>query len=436
MSTGLTGTRHDRDPRMTLRSAGYWAGAVLLVALAVAPLVQYWLTNQPDQRLVDLDVYRTGGQSVLIGRHVYDTVTPPPQLLPFTYPPLGALLAVPLAMMPWPAAQWVWTVLLYVALGVTVAYAFRPVLTRVRALRRYGRAAPLAAGALVAALAYVMPMRDQIRFGQVGIILVAVCVADCMKPDGGRLPRGVLVGLAMAVKLTPGVFVIYLWITGRRRAAVTAVGTAVAVTLATLLVIPGDWTDYWFGALFSSDRLGANAGTTNQALRGMLLRTYMPDPVVTALWLACVIAVVYFGYRGARRLSLSGREAAGVAVTGLLSVAVSPVSWIHHLTWVIVAIGALAGAARDRRRVIAAAVTYVFFVVPVPWLGVTLLADGIGGRVPGKIVQDGFGLGTLALMAVLAYWLPRRRDTPEAAEPGNQPTPAPMTRGIHTRANG
>lgn len=418
MSAALTGTRQDRDPRMTLRSAVYWAGAVLLVVVAVAPLVQFWLTNQPDQRLVDLDVYRTGGQSVLIGRHVYDTLTPPPQLLPFTYPPLGAVLAVPLAMMSWPVAQWVWTVLLYVALAVTVAYAFRPLLARVTALRRYGHAAPLAAGALVAALAYVMPMRDQIRFGQVGIILVAMCLADCVKPDGGRLPRGVLVGLAMAVKLTPGVFVIYLWITGRRRAAVTAAGTAAAVTLATLLVIPGDWADYWFGALFSSDRLGANTGTTNQALRGMLMRTYMPDPVVSALWLVCVIAVVYFGYRAARRLSLSGRETAGVAVTGLLSVAVSPVSWIHHLTWVIIAIGALAGAARDRPRVIAAAITYVFFVVPVPWLGVTLLADGIGPRVFGKIVQDGFGLGALALMAVLAYWMPRRHGESAVARPG------------------
>lgn len=427
MSTGLTTPRHDRDHRMTLRSAAYWAGAAVIVALAVAPLVQYWLTNQPDQRLVDLDVYRTGGQSVLIGRPVYDTLTPPPQLLPFTYPPLGAVIAMPLAMIPWSAAQWVWTALLYVALAVTVAYAFRPLLARVRTLARYGWAVPLAAGVLVAALAYVMPMRDQVRFGQVGIMLTALCLADCMKPDGGRLPRGVLIGLAMAIKLVPGVFVIYLWITGRRKAAVTSVVTAVGVTLATLLLVPRDWTDYWFGALFSSDRLGANTGTTNQALRGMLMRTYLPGPVVSVLWIICVAAVVVIACRGARRLSLAGRETAGVAVTGLLSVAVSPVSWIHHLTWVIVAIGALAGRGCDRRRLLVAGITYVFFVVPVPWLGVTMLADGIGPRFLGKIVQDGFGLGALALLALLVYWLPRRNDTPTRADP---PTPAPMTSGI------
>lgn len=428
MSTALTGTRHEHDPRMTLRTAAYWAGAAFVVVLAVAPLVEYWLTNQPDQRLVDLDVYRTGGQSILIGRPVYDTLTPPPQLLPFTYPPLGAVLAIPLAMLPWPAAQWAWTGVLYVALAVTVAYAFRPLFARLRTEVRYRWALPLAAGLLVAALAYVMPMRDQVRFGQVGIILVAMCAADCLKPDGGRLPRGVLIGLAMAVKLTPGVFVIYLWITGRRRAALTAVGTAVGVTLATLLLLPGDWVDYWFGALFSSDRLGANTGTTNQALRGMLMRTYLPGPVVTALWIVCVAAVVYFGYRGARRLSLTGRETAGTTVTGLLSVAVSPVSWIHHLTWVVLAIGAFTGEARNVRRLVAAGVTYVFFVVPVPWLGVTMLADGIGPRVFGKVVQDGFGLGALALMALLIHWFPGQHDTPS---PNARPGPGSMTRRIH-----
>lgn len=433
MSPALTGTRHERDPRMTLRAAAYWAGAAFIVVLAVAPLVEYWLTNQPDQRLVDLDVYRTGGQSILMGRPVYDTLTPPPQLLPFTYPPLGAVLAMPLAMLPWPVAQWAWTVILYVALAITVAYAFRPLFARLRTSARYRWAVPLSAGLLVAALAYVMPMRDQVRFGQVGIILVAMCAADCLKPDGGRLPRGVLIGLAMAVKLTPGVFVIYLWMTGRRRAALTAVGTAAGVTLATLLLLPGDWVDYWFGALFSSDRLGANTGTTNQALRGMLMRTYLPGPIVTVLWIGCVAAVVYFGFRGARRLSLTGQETAGTAVTGLLSVAVSPVSWIHHLTWVVLAIGAVTGEARNRRRLIAAGITYVFFVVPVPWLGVTMLADGIGPRVFGKIVQDGFGLGALALMALLIHWLPRQCDTPS---PDARPVPAPMTSRIHTRADG
>ena len=34
-----------------------------------------------------------------------------------------------------------------------------------------------------------------------------------------RWPRGALIGLATAIKLVPGVFIVYLLITGRRRAA-------------------------------------------------------------------------------------------------------------------------------------------------------------------------------------------------------------------------
>jgi alpha-1,2-mannosyltransferase len=51
--------------------------------------------------MVDLGVYRTSGLSVLQGQPLYTVLTPPPQLLPFTYPPAAALFAVPLALLPW-----------------------------------------------------------------------------------------------------------------------------------------------------------------------------------------------------------------------------------------------------------------------------------------------------------------------------------------------
>ena len=65
---------------------------------AVEPLVRGYLTSVPDQRMVDLNVYRTGGLSVLQGQPLYTALTQPPQLLPFTYPPAAALFAVPLAL--------------------------------------------------------------------------------------------------------------------------------------------------------------------------------------------------------------------------------------------------------------------------------------------------------------------------------------------------
>lgn len=391
--------------RRTIRETMIVVVAIAVAGIAVWPLVHHWLTNPPDQRLVDLDVYRSGGQAVLRGEPVYDFVTQPPQLLPFTYPTLAVLLAVPLAMLPWSTAQWVWTALIFLALTVAVRYSF------VRLLVRTRQWAPIMIGALVATSVYAMPLRDQVRFGQVDLMLVAVCLADIV-PARTRWPRGLLVGLATAIKLVPGVFVIYFWITGRRREAVTAAVAGVGATLLTFLVLPADSADYWFRAIFDSERLGSNTSTTNQSIRGMLLRLYWPGAVTALIWLACVAVVAYFGFRSARRAWRDGDEIRGIAITGLLAVLVSPVAWIHHLAWLVVVLAAIVGDGRSWRRVALAAGVWLFYVLEVPWWGITMLADHDGPRFAGRIVQDAYGLGALALLVLL-----RSRRPPRSAEP-------------------
>jgi alpha-1,2-mannosyltransferase len=379
--------------------------AIVIAAVAVGPLVLHWLTNQPDQRLVDLDVYRSGGQAVLRGAPVYDFMTQPPQLLPFTYPTFAVLLAVPLALVPWTAAQWLWTALIFVALTLVVRHSFARLLGRIRPW------APILAGVLVAMCVYAMPLRDQIRFGQVDVLLVAMCVAD-IAPARTRWPRGLLVGLATAIKLVPGVFIVYFWITGRRREAVTSAVAAAAATLVTFVILPADSADYWFRALFDSKRLGSNTATTNQSIRGMLLRLYLPGAVTSLLWLVCAATVAYFGFRVARRAWQDGDEIRGIAVTGLVAVLISPVSWIHHLAWLVVVLGAIVGDGRDRRRIALAAGVWLFYVLQVPWWGITMLAHHIGPRFLGRIVQDAYGLGALGLLILLRSR--RRPDAPES----------------------
>ncbi|MBB2745069.1 UNVERIFIED_ORG: alpha-1,2-mannosyltransferase [Microbispora rosea subsp. rosea] len=397
------------------RPAWAWALALVALAAAASPLIAYWLTNPEDQRLVDLDVYRTGGWALLRGLPVYDVITPAPQLLPFTYPPVAAMLAVPLAMMSWPVAQWVWTVAIVAVLAVTVRYAFRAFLDGVRG----ALAAPLLFAVLCAACTYLMPIRDQFRFGQVDLFLLALCLLDCVARRPWW-PRGMLIGLATAVKLTPGVFLVYLAITAfparegdtrQRRAFFMAVFTAALLTLLPFLVIFDDARDFWFGALLDSERLGANAATTNQSLRGMLLRLYLPGWLTTVLWLAAVAVIGWYGFRRARRAYLDGDVTTAVALTGLMAVLLSPVAWIHHIAWVVVVLAALAGSGRDRVRLLVAAGVWLYYVLPIPWWGVTLKALEIPvlSPVAGKIVQNAFGLGAIGLVWLLGSWLPRRR---------------------------
>jgi alpha-1,2-mannosyltransferase len=390
--------------RLAGRLAGWppWALTALAVLAwvaalaAVEPLVRGYLTSVPDQRMVDLNVYRTGGLSVLQGQPLYTVLTQPPQLLPFTYPPAAALFAVPLAMLSWPAAQLAWVPFVYVPLAVVIWFAFAPLLRRAP-----GPLRAVVFAALFAGCAYLFPMRDEIRFGQVDMVLLAMSVADCAA-RAPRWPRGVLVGLATAIKLVPGVFIVYLWLSGRRRAAVTAAVTALAWTLGAWLLLPGDSVTYWTSAIFQSGRLGSNAGTSNQSLRGILLREFLPGQAPGALWAFLALAVAAAGFALARRRARQGREMEGIAVTALLWVLLSPVSWIHHFVVVVVVIGAILADGRSRSRVAIAVATAAFFAFTVPWWGQSLLSHSAVPVLAATVVQDAFGIAAVALIVIIA----------------------------------
>jgi alpha-1,2-mannosyltransferase len=417
--------------RVAERLAGLpsWAAALGVLAwiaalAAVAPLVRGYLTSAPDQRLVDLDVYRTGGLSVLRGQPLYAMLTQPPQLLAFTYPPAAALFAVPLALMPWSAAQLAWVPFVYVPLAVVIWYAFAPLLDR------SGRMRPVAFAAVFAACAYLFPVRDEMRFGQVDMVLLGLAVADCAARRPWW-PRGALVGLATAIKLVPGVFIVYLWLSGRRRAALTATLVALACTLGAWLLLPHDSVTYWTSAVFDPGRLGSNAGTSDQSLRGLLLRAFLPARLPGLIWVAMAGAVAVAGFALVRRLARDSREPAAprghigpaapgaqigpaapggqismeaIAVTALVGALVSPVSWIHYYVVVVVAIGAILADGRDPRRVIVAAGTAVYFALTTPWWGQSLLGQRGVPVLAARMVQDSFGIAALALIAVLAWW--------------------------------
>jgi alpha-1,2-mannosyltransferase len=371
---------------------------VVACAAAVAWLFAVHLGAEPAQRLVDLDVYRQAGRSVLDGRSLYDYLAHPPQHLPFTYPPFAALLAVPLAAVPFSVCGWLWSIGEVLMTAAITALAFWPL------LRRAGRWWPLALGVLAGAMQQMLPLRDEIKFGQVDELLVLLCAVDCLVLARSRPPlsraHGALVGLATAIKLTPGIFVVYLFLAGRRRAAATAAGTFVAASLVAAAALPGaSWT-FWTSVMWHSERLRPNDNTSNQSLRGMWLRAVSDGHVHTALWVASAVVVAVVGLRRAAVAARAGDERTGVALAGLLAVLLSPVSWIHHLCWLPLVLGAIVGDGADRRRDAIAVVLFGFFVVKFPWYGADLLHGG-GPAAIARIVEDAYGLMALVLLFTL-----------------------------------
>lgn len=376
-----------------------WRLAGLLVLLAsAAPLAWHYLGSYPrDIWQVDLEVYREGARALVAGQPLYDLRTEAPQFLPFTYPPFAAIAGLPLLLAPFTTMGWVWTGLQVLLLWAVVGRAFGPFLAR------FGARAGLAQGVVAGALLWALPVSDNIRYGQVNLVIVALCLFDVTAGPDRRLPRGVLVGLATAVKLTPGVFWLFWLVVRDRRTVLTSIGTAAFVTTWAALVQPAASAAFWTDALLAPDRLGPNGGTSNQSLRGVLLRIgpetgWLPG----VLWMACALPVAVLGLRLARRLHAAGDLVAVVATVGLVAFLVSPVSWVHHLFWGVVVLGAVLGDGTDRRRVAAALAGAAMLWMRLPWWGANLAAFDHGPEWFARVVQNGYCL--FGLLALLTLW--------------------------------
>jgi alpha-1,2-mannosyltransferase len=404
---------------------------VAVFATVAVPNIRYYLVGYPQEHWqVDLEVYREGARSLLLGREVYDWLTGGPQWLPFTYPPLAALLGLPLLLVSFHAAGWMWTAIQLWLLWFSVGVAFRPF------LQRFGVRRWPVQGVVAGALLYTLPVSDGIRFGQVNAVIVALCLVDLARPGRGRWPRGSMVAIAAALKLTPGVFWVHWAVARRWRTLACSVSIAAAATALTAMVLPSASAAYWTDALLDPGRLGPNTGTSNQSLRGVLLRLGPPaGPALTLTWLALLAVVGAAGFALSARLDRLGEPVAVVAAVGMLAVLLSPVSWIHHLHWGIVVIGAVLGDGRQRRRVATAGAGTVWLWLRLPWWGAHMVVLGGVPRWVARLMQNSYTL--FALVALVALWLlvargrsidaERAPQGPLAGQPGVA-TPAAVSR--------
>jgi len=347
------------------RGQAVWsAGAVYAVSAGVCCA----LAARSQAHFVDLQVYRMGGAAVLHGDRLYQLRL---VWLPFTYPPFAAVAFAALAVVPWKVAVTVLTGASVVALPAALYLVLRlsgPVREQARE-----RAWTLAL-AVAAAAIWLEPARATLGYGQVDILLTAAVLYDLSLPDTARR-KGVMIGLAAGLKLTPAIFAVYLLVTGRRRAAATAAATFAGTVAAGFSVLPASSAWFWSGRFASPGHVSPVQNPQNQSLYGALARA-MHTAHVLPVWLLLATAAAVAGLALAAAASRRGDEALGFslcAVTGLL---ISPISWIHH--WVIVIPALLvAGLTADRARRagnVAAAVLITAAITAIAVIGWTKLA--------------------------------------------------------------
>lgn len=323
----------DPDGHRVRRLVTVLALAAVLPALYLPGLVHDFF---------DLKIYMRAMDWWAAGNPLYDYVQPDRVQgeLYFTYPPFAALLLRPFAALPLGATIAIFTALTIIAVVVTTWWLVKPVIER-HALPRWFTA--IVAVLLVFA---VESTRETITFGQINMLLVVLILADLLfaVPRNSRW-AGVGIGLATALKLFPGIFIVYLLATRRWRAAVVASAAAAAATLLAAAVEPGDSWRFWTHELWSTGRVGRTDYTGNQSLFGLLSRFTAPEKPDRLLWLLLVVLVAGYGLWRAARAARAGDELAGLTLTGLVGALVSPITWTHHIYWFIPALVVLVDTA-------------------------------------------------------------------------------------------
>ncbi|WP_121158793.1 glycosyltransferase family 87 protein [Micromonospora pisi] len=340
---------------------------VTVVLAAVVPVV--YLLGTPHN-FFDLKIYMKAMRFWADGHPLYDYAQPDRVQgeLYFTYPPFSALLLRPFADLRLGVTVAIFTILTSLAVVVTTWWLMKPIADR-RGIPRW-----FAAGAAIPLVFAAESTRETITFGQINMLLVVLILADLLfaVPRNSRW-AGVGIGLATALKLFPGIFIIYLLAARRWRDATVASATAAVATLLAAAVAPGDSWRFWTHELWSTNRVGRTDYTGNQSLFGLLSRFTVPDKPDQLLWLSLVAVVGGYGLWRASRAARGGDGLAGLALTGLVGSLVSPISWTHHVYWFIPAVLVLAdagmasppgwepaGTSRRRRRtlLVLAAVVY------------------------------------------------------------------------------
>jgi hypothetical protein len=410
--------------------------ALIAASVGVSLVLVEWFGR--PYNFFDLRIYHGAMVWWSSGGNLYQYIAPE-TTLGFTYPPFAALVMRPMALLPMLAAGWVNLFASLAALAFMVTLLVRPV------ARRRGWRTWFVVALVVPPLAATEPVRETLGFGQVNLLLAALVLLDLVLlrrggrvvPAAGLLAGGALagvgIGLATAVKITPGLFILYLLLSRQWRPAFVAMGSALGATILAWIVAGQESATYYTSILWDTGRVGVPDATPNQSLAGVLARLFDSQHTPGLLWLSFAAVVLAIGLSRAVSAHHEGDEVTAFTLVALTANAVCPISWSHHLVFVVLAVLILLDAARRRRLSVTALVLprlggarlprrmsarlagvpcavagialFVLYVVSPIWKYehklplVSHYADGLWG----VLMENSLGLAVLVLIAALPW---------------------------------
>ncbi len=405
--------------------------AAVTAFLSVAAAVALALAEASGHQL-DFDIYRMGAVQVT-GQHLYSVRVHEPGMhgpgMRFTYPPFAALLFWPFTWVSVSVGQFGWALFNVVALAAIAAVTLHVL----RPAWSYQRIAAIVAIAMFPALR-LSPALLTLDLGQVNLLIALLVLVDLTCVVGLRdraLPRGVLLGIAAAIKLTPLIFIPFLLLTRQFRAAFTALGTFAVCSLGAALIAPHSSALYWSRDVFDSRRAGNLLYISDQNAHSALQRILgaPPSPLLagalTVVLAAGGLGVAIWAYR-------ASSPVLGILLCAATGLMISPISWSHHYVWVVPVIGWLVlGADRPRSgRWWAAGVAALFWGAPIWWIPAHDQQRGYGG--PWVLLAgNSYFLAAVAFPILTALLLWSRRPAAITAEPPADRQALTISNGLH-----
>jgi len=337
------------------RIRGRWLAIVALSAAVGIALWQAWKSGPPNG-LLDLQIYTNSARAWADGGSLYD-YRDPTFNLSATYPPIGPLLFTSLTPLTADGREVLFTALNLVALfGCAWSVAG---LARIEPAKRFEWSSWAFAAATV-----TIPVWLTLRQGQINLTLWLLVLVDLDAMRRSSRWSGIGIGIATAIKLVPGLFILWLAASRRWLPTTRAIGALVAATALGWALAPADSMTYWTELLWESDRVGSVSDSRNNSALSVIARVLQPGSLRTGMWILMLGVVLGLALFRSVRASRANDFLAVAAIVGCASAIVSPISWTHHLGFLLVALVAFWIQATSNKAKIFCVIGWLFLVDP------------------------------------------------------------------------
>ena len=322
----------------------------------------------------DFNVYYHAAREILEGRSPYrDSLG---EWTPYLYPPLTAEALIPLALVPLPVAAYVWFVISAAAVIASIWMLAALTdddhhATNSLTTTQFG----FAALAVIVVFRFVL---DTFSLGQINTVVAALSIAHvfffCRQK---KTTAAVALILAVSIKLTPAVLLIYHIAKLRLKFAAACIALLAAVTFVSFLPFGLSASEFQiFVNRTIWNEQGFNlADSGNQSLRGAIERSIKDDDSSASRDYSnssrspsdpttFILSIVFIGLSILAAVR-SRSELAGIAPFFCCAVLLSPLSWKSHFVILMLPIAVLlfqAGKSPKWRFAITAALLFVFAI--------------------------------------------------------------------------